>query len=79
MIVGCGVLTATFYNSEVLGAIAREFGNGLCSGCKGFNGFNGWMLRFEVRDSTFEGRNRDNIFKGQIQFEITQNAGAVMS
>jgi hypothetical protein len=37
------------------------------------------MLRFEVRDLRFEGRNRDNIFNGQIQFEITQNGGALMS
>jgi hypothetical protein len=46
MIVASGVLTATFYNSEVSGAIARKFGNGFCNGC---NGFNGWMLRLEVR------------------------------
>jgi hypothetical protein len=36
-------------------------------------------VEIEVRDSRFEGRNRDNIFNGQIQFEITPNGGAVMS
>ncbi|MBD0314612.1 MAG: hypothetical protein ICV86_17730 [Microcoleus sp. T3-bin5] len=74
MIVACGVLTATFYNSEVSGAIARKFGNGFCNGCNGFNGFNGWILRLEVR-----GKKQDNIFNGQIQFEITPIWGGAIS
>jgi len=55
MIVACGVLTATFYNSEVSGAIARKKQEGRSKKEEGRRktgriSFN-WLLQLEIRQT----------------------------